>query len=90
MMIIGLLYFFSFSFFFFLQFFLLIFSPAIVPDIDEIAAQAETMFAGRYILKFYLCIFIYLFVHVSIFHDQSLCILCFLFPCLLVNCISHT
>lgn len=30
--------------------FISIFFPAIVPDIDEIAAQAETMFAGRYIL----------------------------------------
>lgn len=31
--------------------------PAIVPDIDEIAAQAETMFAGRYNLWSFTCLY---------------------------------
>lgn len=59
-------------------FFFLIFFPAIVPDIDEIAAQAETMFAGRYILwnftPLYICLFMLIFLTVN------LCLFCAYFP----------
>lgn len=59
---------------FFFLIFVLIFFPAIVPDIDEIAAQAETMFAGRYILWNFTSL------HISVcshwYFSWTLCLFC--------------